>query len=214
MLNFDEKNTFYICLDQRKEKFEDRLQRTGINATRISAVLPNNITDVFASNLTKNQCACAQSHINIYRMILNNNDIEYALILEDDVCFDKNWKNKLAQINDKIRDDPQWDLILLNCSESSEINTWSVAHNQYLTGSYIISRLGVTHLFQMFTKMFFASDFMTSRLQNLGHSYCYFPWLVIQEGIETTIGSNVVEDHKKVIRLLNGISYDLSNYII
>ena len=66
----------------------------------------------------------------------------------------------------------------------------------------------------MFSNCFYASDWMTSRLQKMRHSYTYFPWLIIQDGYESTIGSNVNDDHNKVLRCLNNISYNISNYII
>jgi glycosyltransferase involved in cell wall biosynthesis len=55
---------------------------------------------------------------------------------------------------------------------------------------------------------------MTSRLQLRGHCYSHFPWLIIQEGDESTIGSGVAEDHAKVLRLLNEVQYPLTNYYI
>ncbi len=54
---------------------------------------------------------------------------------------------------------------------------------------------------------------MTSRDQIYGHSYCYFPWLIIQEGIDTTIGSKFDADREKVVRCLNEINYSIDNYI-
>jgi hypothetical protein len=48
----------------------------------------------------------------------------------------------------------------------------------------------------------------------MGHSYSYFPWLIIQEGDESTIGSGVEADHAKVVRCLGEIGYELANYVI
>jgi hypothetical protein len=53
---------------------------------------------------------------------------------------------------------------------------------------------------------------MTTRLQLYGHSYCYFPWVIIQEGKDTNIGSNLEADHEKVLRCLGEIDYGLENY--
>ena len=55
------------------------------------------------------------------------------------------------------------------------------------------------------------ADAMTWRLQQQGHSYAYFPWPVIQEGKDTTIGSNVKEDREKVRALLG---HRISNYLV
>jgi len=54
---------------------------------------------------------------------------------------------------------------------------------------------------------------MTSRLQLLGHSYVYYPWLIIQEGNYSTIGSGIYADHEKVMRCLNSINYYIKNYL-
>ena len=67
----------------------------------------------------------------------------------------------------------------------------------------------------MFHHCFFSADWMTSRLQTYNHSYSFYPWLIIQEGKDTTIGSGVELDHKKVIRCLKEINYSLfDNYIL
>ena len=55
---------------------------------------------------------------------------------------------------------------------------------------------------------YYTSDWMLVNLQKYGNSYSYYPWLIIQEGYESTIGSNVDADHQKVIRCLNEIGYD------
>jgi len=54
---------------------------------------------------------------------------------------------------------------------------------------------------------------MTLRLQLLGHSYVYYPWLIIQEGNYSTIGSGIYADHEKVMRCLNSINYYIKNYL-
>ena len=54
---------------------------------------------------------------------------------------------------------------------------------------------------------------MTSRLQLHGHSYSYFPWLIIQEGKDSDIGSNLEADREKVLHCLNKIQYSLDHYI-
>jgi GR25 family glycosyltransferase involved in LPS biosynthesis len=145
---------------------------------------------------------------NIWKYIIYN--CSYALILEDDACFDKDWKNKLDQFFIDIKDD-QWDAIFLNASEPMEdLNKWKIANEQYLTGGYILSKKGAMTLLKLFEGQYASSDWMTSRLQLFNHSYSYFPWLIIQEGKDSTIGSNVIEDYKKVLRCLNN---NLDNYI-
>jgi len=91
-----------------------------------------------------------------------------------------------------------------------DLNKWKIANEQYLTGGYILSKKGAMTLLKLFEGQYASSDWMTSRLQLFNHSYSYFPWLIIQEGKDSTIGSNVIEDYKKVLRCLNN---NLDNYI-
>jgi GR25 family glycosyltransferase involved in LPS biosynthesis len=84
---------------------------------------------------------------------------------------------------------------------------------QYLTAGYIISQKGVRTLMNHFSSGYGASDWMTTRLQLYGHSYGYFPWVIIQEGKDTNIGSNLEADHEKVLRCLGEIDYGLENYV-
>jgi hypothetical protein len=123
-------------------------------------------------------------------------------------------QEKLSDIKDTINADQDWHAIFLNVSEPmNPQNTWMKVQEQYLTGAYILSYNGAKHLLEKFKDGYASSDWMTTRLQLCGHSYSYFPWLVIQEGNESTIGSGYEEDHKKVIRCLNEISYPIDEYI-
>jgi GR25 family glycosyltransferase involved in LPS biosynthesis len=213
---FNKNNTFCISLEsvpERWERMETRFKYFNMEATRWNASTPNTLTDTFHHYLNAGQRACAQSHINIWRHIVQN-DLPYSLILEDDAKFDKQWKEKLSDIKDLIDKDQDWDAIFLNVSEPmNPQNTWMKVQEQYLTGAYILSYNGAKWLFENFKHGYAASDWMTTRLQLYGHSYSYFPWLVIQEGNESTIGSGYEEDHKKVIRCLNEISYPIDEYV-
>jgi len=213
---FDKTNTFCISLEnstERWNKMENRFKYFNMEVTRWNASTPNTLTDTFYYYLNAGQRACAQSHINIWRHILENK-LQYSLILEDDAMFDKRWKEKLSEINDIINNDNNWEGIFLNVSEPIyPQNTWMTVEEQYLTGAYILSYNGAKQLLELFKNEYGSSDWMTSRLQKYGHSYSYFPWLVIQEGCESTIGSGYEEDHKKVVRCLNEANYSMDEYI-
>lgn len=214
---FNESNTFCISLESHKErwkKMEYRFYKENLEVTRWIASTPETLTDIFHTYLSPGEKACSQSHVNIWRhMILNK--LDYAFILEDDACFDKKWREKLDtfQVND-----PLWDLILLNASEPiNPMNIWMDVEEQYLTAGYIISFRGAARLLTWYNGNFASSDWMTSRLQKNKHSYSYFPWLIIQEGIDSTLkkkGETHDADHAKVVRCLGEIGYDLSNYTI
>lgn len=212
---FTAKNTFCISLERHTERWarmQSRFEKENLEVTRWIASTPDTLADNFHYYLTPGERACAQSHIRIWRHIIENN-IEYSLILEDDACFDKNWRTKLEEF--QIHD-PYWDMLLLNASEPVEPNfMWMDVQEQYLTAGYILSIRGALRLIQWFEGNFASSDWMTSRLQQNNHSYCYFPWLIIQEGLDSTLkkeGETHDADHAKVVRCLGEIGYDMSNY--
>ena len=210
---FNKENSFCISLKSKPERWlrmQSRFDHFKMEVTRWDASTKENIKDKFFDYLNDGQKGCAQSHINIWRHMVDNN-IEYALILEDDARFDKDWMNKLRTF-----DKTNWDIICLNASEPiSTPHSWECSqHNlQYLTAGYILSRAAAEKLLRDFGNYFFSSDWMTSRLQIYGNGYCYFPWLIIQEGLDSTIGSNLDADHEKVVRCLSEINYSLDNYV-
>jgi len=221
MFHFDKTNTFCISLEShqhRWKKMEARFIDTNLSVTRWQASRANktDIIDNFQDYLNAGQKGCAQSHIQVWRYIKSHPEIEYAMVLEDDACFDKEWRKKLNQFFDDIKDPHKkenWELILLNASEPIHIqNQWVQVEEQFLTGGYIISQRGVDAILNMFHNNYASSDWMTSRLQLRWNSYCYFPWLIIQEGDESTIGSGVDADHAKVVRCLAEIEYPIENY--
>lgn len=215
---FDETNTFCISLESNQTRWENmqrRFSRLNLRVTKYNACVANtsDVVDNFYEVLGPSEKACAQSHINLWRHIKNCPTIKYALILEDDACFDKEWEAKLAQFYVEPVND--WDLILLNASEPIEpIHKWSKVTDQYLTGGYIISQQGVSALLETFTNCYYSSDWMTSRIQHREKSYSYFPWLIIQEGRDSTIRDSPDADYEKVVRCLKKIDYDVSNYVM
>lgn len=216
MKTFDlnKNNTFCISVEsntERRDKMKKRFNMANLDVTFWKASTPADLTYNFAYFLNDNQRACSQSHFSLWKYVLENN-LEYAFILEDDACFVKDWRQKLDTFENI---DDEWDAVCLNVSESIPTrNKWTIVQEQYLTGGYIISKRGCEKLVSGFSSCLYASDWMTSRLQFDNKCYSYFPWLIIQEGSESTIGSGYAEDHKKVIRLLDEIQYSLDNYIV
>lgn len=210
---FDNNNTFCISLDssvERRQRISKRFQYFGLNVTFWSASTPDSVSNKCADFLNSGQRACAQSHMNIWKNIVEKR-LQYAFVMEDDACFDKHWKQKLEDFFQQKKD---WDMILLNCSDIVEPSfSWQRVREQYLTGAYIISLNGARKLVDMFGWQLSAADWMTSRLQLRGKCYSFFPWLVVQEGTESTIGSGFVEDHLKVLRCLDDIEYEMDNYV-
>ena len=210
---FDKTNTFCISLEtalERRKNMVARFSRFGLDATFWRASLPTELENKFDCHLKPTQCACAQSHINIWRKVVNES-IPYVLILEDDAMFDIRWREKLGEFSNV----ESWDAIFLNCADPIvPAFFWEKVVDQNLTGGYILSLEGAKKLLDMFSGVAHASDWMTNRLQQYGRCWGYFPWLVIQEGVDSTIGSNLELDHEKVVRCLGEIGYDISgNYV-
>jgi GR25 family glycosyltransferase involved in LPS biosynthesis len=215
--SFEAKNTFCISLqtaEQRWVKMVERFAYFDITVTRWNASTPTSLESNFADYMNSGQKSCAESHTNIWKYMVSEN-MEYALILEDDACFDYQWLERLNEFVEKVGGPTNWDSIILNCSEPIVPSyEWTTVRDQYLTGGYILSLSGAKCLLEMFSKELWASDWMTTRLQNFGRCWSFFPWLIIQEGKESTIGSDVEADHAKVIRCLNAVSYPLTSHYI
>jgi hypothetical protein len=227
LFQFNKNNAFCISLmksgsgsdsgsdsikNSRWNRMENRFRWFGLEIARWIASTPADLVDEFHWNLNPFQKACSQSHIHIWRHIVITG-LPYALIIEDDAMFDRNWLNTLTTLDIPVNDG--WDAVFLNASEPMDSGfQWSVCREQFLTGAYILSFRGAQRLLNDFGHCFHAADWMTSRLQNYGCSYSYFPWLVIQEGRDSTIGSQVDADHAKVVRCLDEIGYShLDHYL-
>ena len=171
--SFDHNNSYCISLLSNKERSENmkrRFEILNLNVTMWPASTPDDLIESFSERLTPMQKACAQSHWNIWKHMINNN-IEYVLILEDDACFDKLFFDKLKQFWKDVNDN-EWDCIFLNASEEvNPVYKWALAHEQYLAGGYILSIRGAQKLFQMYSNHLHSADWMTSRLQFFNHCY-------------------------------------------
>ena len=221
-MKFDETNTFCISANAaRWLRMVARFSEIGLSCDQWIATKPEETTDVFYEKLNPFQKACAQSHINIWRHIVNN-DLPYAFIMEDDACFDILWREKLDEIDEILcischsgSTEGKWDGIFLNASEPMQpLFTWDIVQEQYFCGGYILSNAGARWLLNEFGDCFYSADWMSTRMQLRGRSYSYYPWLIIQEGLESTIGSGVSLDHSKVVSCLSSDEYSLDNYVI
>ncbi|AYV87169.1 MAG: hypothetical protein Sylvanvirus30_11, partial [Sylvanvirus sp.] len=110
------------------------------------------ITDVFTPGMKPGELGCAQSHINLWRRIIQQN-LPYALILEDDVQFRTDWLEQLS-ICSVPQDDPEWHGLFLNIMGSMPppYHTWARIGPQCCTGAYILSARGAQWLLANFGK--------------------------------------------------------------
>jgi glycosyl transferase family 25 len=223
---FDASNTFVINVESSKERLENvtrRLNILGIQFTRWNASTPDTVSDNFVEHwpnifpgenaiATPLKKACAQSHINIWRYIMDNN-LQYALIFEDDACITKDFMTKIQQYWSDTNDD-SFDIIYLYASVKSSIyNTWTKVAKSPVWGtvSYIISYSGASRLLHMFHNNFTLADCMTSMLINNNHTYMYYPWLAIQDFSESTLGNHIA-DTWYMINTLKSDNVNIDDY--
>lgn len=213
--------TFCINLEERKDRWETMKQRCkkyNIHAIQWRASTPETVQGNYVQYLKGVQRACTYSHLRIYETMIKNN-IEMAFILEDDASFRYDWKQIVEAKLDTIdREDPEWDCIFLNVSEEIyPVETWVKIKDHCLAAGYIIHQRGAKFILEHFKNMYYMNDWMTQILQARGHSYSYFPWLIIQDGSFSNINDNkqakMTPDYLKVVRLLNNANYPIENYV-
>ena len=137
MIELNKNNTFCINLNHRKDRW-DRIEKIfnniKLDVTRWEATTPDKVTDKIEGS--PGQQGCAQSHINIWRHIIKNN-IDYALVLEDDVSFDIKWREKLSNFPYE-----NFNLILLNTNNhDSNPFSWQLIQKKcWSTGAYLLTK--------------------------------------------------------------------------
>lgn len=206
--NFDYNNTFCINLKSRPERWssvEKVFQTFNLLVTRWEASTPEQVTDNIEG--TPTQRACSQSHINLWRHIINQK-IEYALIFEDDICLDLRWREKIETFPHN-----KFDLILLFTDHYyGEPETWQhTQSHSWSTGAYLLHKEGAELLLKFPFKQ---ADRMTRMLQEKTenkHCYSYFPYLACSFNESSDIEGSVSSCHK-IIKQLKDANYSLSNY--
>jgi dCMP deaminase len=198
----------------RWKQIESQAKSYTIDIHKWKASVPSDTEHVnFAQQLSGPQKACALSHIRLWEYCLENK-YPYVLILEDDALFRHDWIEVLnSKLESLEKDDPHWDSIFLNCSEEIlPVNTWKDIKRQCLTGGYLIRNHAMQYLIDTYKGKWACADWMTQVLQERGHSYSIFPWLVIQDGSPSFIQQDNSPDYQKVCRLLSSVNYSLENY--
>lgn len=211
--------TFCINLPDAKSRWkaiQAQARAYGITIQRWEASTPDQVTGNYFEDLTKGQRACTHSHLRLFRHALERETGECVFILEDDAKFRNDWlptlNGFLAVLSER---DPDWDAVFLNVSEEIyPLHTWLPIKRQCSTGGYIIHRRGIEFILQNFAQKWHCIDWMTQVLQERGHTYSIFPWLVIQDGSPSSVQSSdkANADQEKMVRLLGEAKYDLSNY--
>lgn len=117
--------TYVINLDKDVERLSKMKQQLGnydIKFTRIPAVYGKDLSKAEIKDVTNGFCntfctyssiGCAMSHLKTYETILKNSD-PYALILEDDVVFEPDFKKQVEQKLARVPKD--FDIVYLGCA--------------------------------------------------------------------------------------------------
>jgi GR25 family glycosyltransferase involved in LPS biosynthesis len=214
-INID--NIYILNLRHRKDRWDRMLNRIKkwpeiifkierFNGYTGEMVLKNN-PKINTNNFSKNsELGCAYSHYKIWVDAYNKN-YQYVLILEDDIVFHKKWWEILQDV--KIKD---FDALFLNFSDPLPVkNRWSIISKQHMTGGYLLSRSGIEKLLTNFNEEnLYVADGMTWWLQETKKCFGYYPWLCIQEGLDSDIQSNdhLRKDAEKVNKYIRKRDYD------
>lgn len=208
--------TFVINLQQypnKKQFILDQLQKHNINNYEfINAIDGNTLSDDYIStiydddacnnqikrSMAKTEIGCVLSHLSIYKNIIEN-DIEYALILEDDAVLSNTTKN----FPDLLTND--MDILLLGHQVGGvellypqfNISSYSVTnidHVTYGAYGYVITKSGASKMLQLFSKIQYPIDCWTW-FSNVLNIYYITPIMI---GFVRNIGSHIDEDRKKL----------------
>ena len=121
-------------------EFMEAVDGRALSEEAIAEVYSSKRTiDVFGRELSRGEIGCALSHKTIYEKILHDN-IEIALVLEDDINFNE---DIITLLNLKNTFPQNWELILLghHTDYSREVDTVASIWNQMqLTANYTLAR--------------------------------------------------------------------------
>ena len=142
-------NFYIINLDisnDRLKNIKNQNKEHKLKLTRFPAVYGKNINDkkliekgLLDKNhkLKKGQIGCYLSHLKLLKKAKNDND-NIIIVLEDDIVFSKNFKDKLNEYYKEVPDD--WDIIYLGASrvKGKKISKHVLegVYDKYIDGSF------------------------------------------------------------------------------
>lgn len=140
-------NIFVVSLKratERRKKLLAHLHEVGVEFEFIDGVCGKSLTDeevgliVDQGRMSKGEIGCAGSHKFIYEKIVSDN-IEYALVLEDDVCVKSEITTFLSALN---RASFSWDIILLghHCHGSRSVNVATSIWSRFKLAQFTLGK--------------------------------------------------------------------------
>jgi GR25 family glycosyltransferase involved in LPS biosynthesis len=218
--------------DKRWKNVEIELKKTGIlNYNRIDGVYGKNLSKkdikIATTSFCKNFCTlssigCALSHIKTWKEIEKRND-DLALILEDDVVFESDFKIELKKKLIKVPKD--FDILYVGCAvgcvskNKFDFRTLFFNKKDYkkvnndiyvprvplALHGYIVSRSGVKKLLKMIKKINGHIDIEILNKRDNLNIYASDP-LLIYQNVSTDTSSNVSSTYPIIMnRLLENI---------
>lgn len=222
--------TFIINMESRADRWDNISRKEEISflrAKRFCAIdgrklQPNErlqcIFEYNDYNMRQGMVGCALSHIQLLINLVNSNQ-EYYLILEDDIEFTNDFKNKFLKLLENLPKD--WDLCLLsyhlwkqfrtedflNRNENPVLIKWatneSLNYSMGGTGAYLISRKGAETLLNFIDKhsMTNGIDTMQQKSADIMDVYYCKPQLIFSECCD--IGNNIDTDIQNNFKTLS-----------
>lgn len=193
-------DAYYINLDyreDRKDRFEQRSNKIGLNAKRFSAIQPNieDCTHIPYWNEMKtyeqkrykaNEVGCALSHISIIKEAKNRN-LNNILIFEDDCIFLDNFETDIYKCIEDLKN-IDWDIFYLGgqpnsaCEKVTE-NIYTIkSGGLYQLHSYAINKSIFDLIINMdFTFCSIIDNFFLNYDKNIIKTYLSKNMLTLQE---------------------------------
>jgi len=217
--------TFIINLDKdtyKKIIIEDLCKKHALDYEFITAIYGFQLKDDYIHSITnkqesitkirrelsKGEIGCTLSHLQIFNKIINNN-LEYALILEDDAYFDEKLLFFLNNFNGFLED---WDCILLGyyigkddlhykIKFMDEIKSGNFIYRKSLdllhgTHGYIVSKKGAEKLLKYNSKITLPIDSYTGN-PKLINQFCVYP-PIINVNKQLDINTELEKDRKRL----------------
>ncbi|MDE9545148.1 glycosyltransferase family 25 protein [Xenorhabdus bovienii] len=176
---------------QRKEKMQNQANKLGLHIEFIEAVYGPEINDEKLKRiaydypnckLTKGEIGCSLSHLKIYKKIIDDN-IEYALILEDDAVLSENITEYIKNI--KNSDNIRKPNVYLLSEVISYIKNYNLHSNIYKSyhacgaHGYIINKKAAKKLLSKLQPIKYEADmWWIFRFRNYINVYCIIPHLI------------------------------------
>jgi len=236
--------TYIVNLDRRPDRWETFVKNAKdvefLNYERFSAVdgkmIKNSsqLQQIFESNdyyMRRGMVGCLLSHVKIYTELINS-EYDYFTVLEDDVEFTPDFKNKYDNIFTQVN--KNWDLIFLGhhvrdtrrqqdelVKDKMPILTkrdayWSFLNSLGGTGGYIISKIGARKLLDFIDKNGGSSNGIDTLIQKSANEldiYYPIPHLIFTDCYrgDNNIDTDIQYDHSNdlVLSLQQRIDMEL-----